>query len=362
MGLETVTVGLDDRSYDIHIGKDILSRTGSLCRNLKTANSVAVVTNSVVGGLFLEHIKAALTEAGFEVYTIEIPDGEEYKNLQTLKAIYDRLIEFGFDRRSLLLALGGGVVGDITGFAAATFLRGIPYVQVPTTLLSQVDSSVGGKTGINHEKGKNLIGAFYQPGMVLIDTGTLDSLPQREYLSGLAEIVKYGVVLDQSFFDFLSGNVDRLRKRDNGCLNEAIKRSCEIKSSIVNKDEKETGLRAVLNYGHTLGHAVETLTGYKTYSHGEAVAIGMAKAAIISEFMGFASKADTERICTFLGELGLPLELPEFSQSAYIDVMMRDKKVKDGGINFVFNKGIGDYRISRVDDLYPLLKISGIGG
>jgi 3-dehydroquinate synthase len=362
MVLETVTVGLGDRSYQIILGQDILSLTGDLCRKLYKGTNVAVVTNPVVGGYYLERVNAALVESGFTVFPIHIQDGEAYKNLETLKVIYDQLVGFGFDRRSLLLALGGGVVGDITGFAAATFLRGVPFVQVPTTLLAQVDSSVGGKTGVNHEKGKNLIGAFYQPGLVLVDTATLDSLPEREYLSGLAEIVKYGVVLDGDFFDFLSGNVNRLLRRDKLCLNTAIKRSCEIKASIVIKDEKESGLRAVLNYGHTLGHAVETLTGYNTYTHGEAVAIGMAKAASISESMGLANRSDTERICTLLKALGLPVELPLFTPSAYIEIMLHDKKVKDGGIDFVFNKGIGDYQISTVKDLYPLLKISGIGG
>jgi len=234
-------------------------------------------------------------------------------------------------------------------------------VQLPTTLLAQVDSSVGGKTGVNHEKGKNLIGAFYQPRMVLIDTATLDSLPQREYLSGLAETVKYGIVLDDEFFEFLSKNVDNLLKRDKSCLGKAIKRSCEIKASIVQQDEKETGLRAVLNFGHTLGHAVETLTGYKKYSHGEAVAIGMANAAKISESLGLSSRSDTERICAIIKMLGLPLALPGFPSSAYIDIMLHDKKMKDGGIRFVLNKGIGDYRISQGDDLHRLLKISGIG-
>jgi 3-dehydroquinate synthase len=359
--LETVTVGIEGRGYDIHIEKEILSKTGNLCRDLKTGRKAAIVTNTVVSRLFLDKVRSVMEEAGFNVYAIEIADGEEHKNLDTLKGIYDRLIEFGFDRSSLLLALGGGVVGDITGFAAATFLRGVPFVQLPTTLLAQVDSSIGGKTGVNHEKGKNLIGAFYQPRMVIIDTTALDSLPKREYLSGLAEIVKYGVVLDGEFFEFLAKNIDNLLNRDKDCLGKAIRRSCEIKASIVKQDEKETGLRAVLNFGHTLGHAVETLTGYKKYSHGEAVAIGMANAAKIAESMGLASRPDTERICAIIKMLGLPVELPVFTASAYIDVLLHDKKTKDGGINFVFNRGIGDYRILPVDDLHRLMKISGIG-
>jgi 3-dehydroquinate synthase len=362
MEFETVKVGLGERSYDILLGQNILAEAGRFCRDLRTGNKVAVVTNNVVGVFYLEPVKAALSEAGFHLHTIEIPDGEEYKSLDTLKSIYDRLIEFGFDRSSLLVALGGGVVGDVTGFASATYLRGISFVQIPTTLLGQVDSSVGGKTGVNHEKGKNLIGAFYQPGLVLIDTATLDTLPEREYLSGLAEGVKYGIVLDGSFFSFLTENVAKLLARDKSCLQKAIKRSCEIKASIVNKDEKETGVRAVLNYGHTVGHAVETLTCYKKYTHGEAVAIGMAQAARYSEAMGFCDRTETESILTLLKSLQLPVDLPEFTPSDYIESILHDKKMRDGGIHFVFNKGLGDFQISRVDDLYPLLKISGIGG
>jgi 3-dehydroquinate synthase len=362
MELEKVTVGLRERSYDIFIGQNILTEIGRLCRDLCTGKTVAVVTNPVVGALYLEPVKDALLEAGFSVHTIEIPNGEKYKSLETLKSIYDRLIAFGFDRSSLLLALGGGVVGDITGFAAATYLRGIPFVQVPTTLLGQVDSSVGGKTGVNHEKGKNLIGAFYQPGLVLIDTATLDTLPEREYLSGLAEVVKYGIVLDESFLSFLTENVAKLLGREKCCLQKAIKRSCEIKASIVNKDEKEAGVRAVLNYGHTIGHAVETLTCYTKYTHGEAVAIGMAQAAKYSEAMGFSDSTETESILALLKSLRLPVDLPDFTLSAYTEAILHDKKIRDGSIHFVFNKGLGDFHISRVDDLYSLLKISGIGG
>jgi 3-dehydroquinate synthase len=362
MALDTITVGLGERSYKIIFGQGILTELGQFCRTLQTGNNVAVVTNPVVGAYYLEAVKSALTCAGYTVYKVEIPDGEEYKSFETLKSIYDRLIEFGFDRSSFIVALGGGVVGDIAGFAAATYLRGIPFVQVPTTLLAQVDSSVGGKTGINHEKGKNLIGAFYQPGFVLIDTAVLDTLPEREYLSGLAEIAKYGIVLDGSLFDFMSANIGKLLDREKESLLTIIKRSCSIKASIVEKDEKETGLRAVLNYGHTIGHAVETLTCYKTYTHGEAVAIGMVQAAKFSEFMGFSGKDETERIIALLNALRLPVEFPFFSQSEYNDALLHDKKTREGGINFVFNRGIGDFQISRVTDMQILLKTSGIGG
>ncbi|KAF0219016.1 MAG: 3-dehydroquinate [Geobacteraceae bacterium] len=360
--MDNITVGLGERSYKIFFGHQVLAETGPLCRDLKMGSRAAVVTNPTVGAHYFEPVRASLAKAGFTVHRIEIPDGEEYKNSETLKGIYDRLIDLGLDRGSYLVALGGGVVGDIAGYAAATYLRGIPFVQVPTTLLAQVDSSVGGKTGINHEKGKNLIGAFYQPGLVMIDVATLDTLPEREYLSGLAEVAKYGIVLDGELFDFIFNNTDKLLGRDTESLLFVIQRSCAIKASVVEKDERETGLRAVLNYGHTVGHAVETLTGYTKYKHGEAVAIGMVAAAKYAESMGLANKSETERIITLLKALRLPVELPEFSVAAYTEALLRDKKVRDGGLNFVFNKGIGGFHFARVTDLSPLLKTGGIGG
>jgi len=359
--LSSITVGLGERSYNILFGNDILVGIGGICRALNLGNSVAVVTNPTICALYGEQVRNSLAEAGFAAHPIEIPDGEEFKNIETLKGIYGHFIAAGLDRGSFVLALGGGVVGDIAGFAAATYLRGIPFVQVPTTLLAQVDSSVGGKTGINHEKGKNLIGAFYQPVSVVVDVATLDTLPRREYLSGIAEVVKYGVTLDGDLFDFIFGNVSRLLERDRSCLLKVIQRCCALKASIVAQDEKETGPRAVLNYGHSFGHAVETLTGYTEYSHGEAVAIGMAQAAKISEHRGYSGSMETERIVTLLENLGLPTRLPLFSTTAYKDALLRDKKVRDKGLSFVFNKGIGDYRIDRVTDIMPLLKISGIG-
>lgn len=360
--MDTITVGLGERSYKIHFGRQIIKEIGVLCRDIHMGRSVAVVTNPVVGALYFEAVKRALSEAGFIVHLIEIPDGEEYKSIETLQVIYDRLIDLSLDRGAFVVALGGGVVGDIAGFAAATYLRGIPFVQVPTTLLAQVDSSVGGKTGVNHKRGKNLIGAFYQPRLVVVDTATLDSLPEREYLSGLAEVAKYGIVLDRNLFDFMTANAEKLLARDKDSLLVVTKSSCAIKASIVEKDEREAGLRAVLNYGHTIGHAVETLTGYKAYTHGEAVAIGMAQAAKFSESQGFSSREDTNRIIELLKALRLPVDTPHFSISAYTGALLHDKKAREGGINFVFNKGIGDFRISRISDLYPLLKTSGIGG
>ncbi len=360
--METLTVGLAERSYQINIGQGTLASLGNACRALQLGSRVAVVTNPTVGGLYFDVVCRSLADAGFSVQRIEIPDGEEYKSLETLKGIYDALIAGRLDRGSFVVALGGGVVGDIAGFAAATYLRGIPFVQVPTTLLAQVDSSVGGKTGINHPLGKNLIGAFYQPRLVMIDLDTLDTLPERVFLSGLAEVVKYGIVLDKDFFNYLAAHADKIRNREKQGLTRVVKSCCAIKADVVARDERETELRAVLNYGHTIGHAVETLTGYKEFSHGEAVAIGMVQAAKISEMLDHASSADTERIMALLQALHLPVELPQFSSEAYLDALARDKKVKEGGLSFVFNKGIGDFTIGKVQDIPALLATCGIRG
>lgn len=359
--MDTITVGLEERSYKILFGHDVLAEAGNLCRELKLGSTVAVVTNPTVGALYLERVRSVLAQAGFTVHVIEIPDGEEYKNIETLKGIYGALIDRGLDRGAFIAALGGGVVGDVAGFAAATYLRGIPFVQLPTTLLAQVDSSVGGKTGINHEKGKNLIGAFYQPVTVLIDVATLNTLPEREFLSGMAEVVKYGISQDRELFEFICDNTEKLLDRDRDSLLTVVKRSCMLKASIVAQDERETGLRAVLNYGHTFGHAVETLTCYREYTHGEAVAIGMARAAVISEQMGYADKGETVRIISLLENLGLPTELPPFGGAAYKDALLRDKKVRDKGLSFVFNRGIGAFRIDRMTDIDALLKLAGLG-
>lgn len=348
--MDELTVNLGDRSYPLRFGTGILAGIGALCRELEIGNNVAVVTNPTVGRHFLDTVTVSLADAGFTVYTIEIPDGERHKNSQTLNEIYDALIQAGLNRQSFMVALGGGVVGDITGFAASTYLRGIPFVQVPTTLLAQVDSSVGGKTGINHPLGKNLIGSFYQPSLVLIDTDTLDTLPEKEYLSGLAEVVKYGAVCDASFFDLLSSEADKLLARDKAGILAAIRRSCALKASVVERDEREGGYRAILNYGHTFAHAVESLTGYSHYLHGEAVAMGMVHAARLSEAKGYARREETERIEGLLRALRLPVDLPSFPAEEYRQAILRDKKVRDGGINFVFNRGIGDSIIEKISD------------
>jgi len=359
--VKNIRVALEERSYDIRLGAGNLDHLGALCRELGLSGSAAVVSNTTVAPLYWERVRASLEGAGFKAVLVSLPDGEEYKNSATLNLIYDQLVDASLDRGSFIVALGGGVIGDMAGFAAASYLRGIPFLQVPTTLLSQVDSSVGGKTGINHPRGKNLIGAFYQPSAVLIDVATLDTLPEREYRSGLGEIIKYGAVLDGDFFSFLEQHAALLLARDKEALIQAVGRSCAIKASVVEEDEREGGLRAVLNYGHTLGHAVETLTGYTRYLHGEAVAIGMVQAARVSQRFGFCSQADRDRIESLIELLGLPKELPSFAPEAYAEALSHDKKVRENGLLFICNVGIGGYRMERVTDLKALLEICGIG-
>jgi 3-dehydroquinate synthase len=359
--VEKIHISLGDRSYDITLGAGILDTIGSLCCDLRLSGKVAVVSNTTVAPLYYDRVRASLEAAGFRVSLIAIPDGESYKNSATLDLIYDGLVDAALDRGSFIVALGGGVVGDMAGFAAASYLRGIPFIQVPTTLLSQIDSSVGGKTGFNHPRGKNLIGAFYQPRAVLIDVDTLDTLPDREFRAGLGEVIKYGAVLDADFFTFLEQNANALLARDKEALIGSVGRSCSIKARVVEEDEKEGGVRAVLNYGHSLGHAVETLTGYTDYLHGEAVAIGMVQAAKISEHFGYCSKAERERIKSLIVALGLPTDLPPFPAQKYAEALSHDKKVRESGLLFICNSGIGSYKMERVKDLEALLEICGIG-
>lgn len=340
--IERLDVGLGDRSYPIWVGDGIMHRLGEALVEVQFPSRIAVVTNPTVSGFYREPVFAALASAGFQATVIEIPDGEQYKTLHTLELIYDALIRGGFDRYSGLLALGGGVVGDITGFAAATYLRGIPFVQVPTTLLSQVDSSVGGKTAVNHSLGKNMIGAFYQPRHVHIDVATLRTLPRREFAAGMAEVIKYGVIRDRDFFGWLGQQKDQLLALAPDTLVQAVKRSCQIKANVVEIDEKESSLRAILNYGHTFGHAVETLAGYGVVCHGEAVAIGMVIAAELSKHLGFASEKDVEAIRSLITAFGLSTVPPTYTLDEYLSAMGRDKKVKDGMLRFVLNHGVGD--------------------
>lgn len=349
--MEQIIVGLDERSYPINIGDGILNNLNRALDEVGFSEKVAVITNPTVGDLYCDKVVENLVASGRNVSVIRLPDGEEYKTIETLESIYDVLIERKFDRYSGLVALGGGVVGDTVGFAAATYLRGIPFVQIPTTLLSQVDSSVGGKTGVNHPQGKNLIGAFYQPKHVHIDVSVLSTLEEREYASGLAEVIKYGIIWDRDFFSWLEGHQEALLNRSAEALIHAVMISCQIKANVVEKDEKEQGVRALLNLGHTFGHAVETLAGYGVVKHGEAVSIGMVMAARISCKLGFCSIDDVDRIVDLLVNFKLPVEPPDFTVDDYLSVMQRDKKVKDGIVRVVLNHGIGAADLHHVENL-----------
>jgi 3-dehydroquinate synthase len=340
--MQTLSVNLGDRSYPIYVGDGILVRAGEFLAQAGLNGKVAIISNPTVAQLYLDPIHDALTHAGFEVTPVLVPDGEEHKDLKSLVSIYDRLIADRFDRKSCILALGGGVVGDLAGFAAATYLRGIPYIQVPTTLLAQVDSSVGGKTGVNHQDGKNLIGAFYQPRAVLIDVNVLQSLPRRELVAGLAEIIKYGIIEDPALFTLLEQKMDKVTGLDRELLVQIIATSCAIKARIVEKDEHEDDYRTVLNFGHTIGHALEAVTEYRKYLHGEAVGIGMVQAAAISAQRGFCDQRSHERIRKLIRKAGLPLELPaQVSRQSLIQSMEVDKKSAGGKIKFVMCAGIG---------------------
>ncbi len=343
--METLNVNLGDRSYPIYVGAGILDSLGQRLRESGLAGKVAVVTNPTVAQLYLDAVHGALDYAGFEVVPILVPDGEEHKSSKSLTTIYDRLIAERCERKSSVLALGGGVIGDLAGFAAATYLRGVPYVQVPTTLLAQVDSSVGGKTGVNHENGKNLIGAFYQPKLVLIDVNVLASLPQRELLAGLAEVIKYGIIEDPQLFGDLEKKLTKIVALDRDLLQRIIVTSCSIKARIVEMDEREENQRAVLNFGHTIGHALEAATDYRQFLHGEAVAVGMVKAAMLSMQLGFCDQQSFERILKIITEAGLPSEIPAgVSLQSVIQAIQLDKKAAEGRIKFVMSEGIGKTR------------------
>ena len=338
--MNSLTVDLGERSYPIHIGQNLLASPELLTTHIN-GRQVMVVTNDTIAPLYLDTVSNMLT--GFDVATVILPDGEQYKNLDTLNIIFTALLEKRFNRGCTLVALGGGVVGDITGFAAASYQRGVAFLQVPTTLLAQVDSSVGGKTGVNHLLGKNMIGAFHQPGCVLIDTNTLDTLDDRQLVAGLAEIIKYGLINDAAFFGWLEKNIDALKARDKQALAYAIERSCTIKAEIVAADERESGQRALLNLGHTFGHAIETGTGYGNWLHGEAVATGMLMAADLSARHGWLSRDAVERTEKLLLQAGLPVVPPgEMREEDFLQLMAVDKKVVDGGLRLVLLRDIGD--------------------
>ena len=353
--MDVLQVSLGQRSYPIDVGSGLLSGIGERLKGIRFPHQIALVSNPLVADLYAAPVIAALQQSGYDPRLVLVPDGEDYKNLETLQLIYNQLIENRFDRGCGLLALGGGVIGDMAGFAAATFLRGIPFVQVPTTLLSQVDSSVGGKTAVNHPRGKNLIGAFYQPQLVVIDVATLETLEPREVSAGLAEVIKYGMIRDADFFAWLEEHQHELRQRDSAALIYAIKKSCQIKADIVEVDERESSIRAHLNFGHTFGHAIENLAGYGQWKHGEAVAVGMVVAATISHAKGMCSKDDIARLVRLLRAVELPVEPPDFPLAAYVDAMQRDKKVKQGALTMVLNQGIGNVVLEQIDDIAGLL-------
>lgn len=346
--LEKVYINLGPRSYFIYIGTDLLARLGRFLQDFAFTPRALLVTNSAVGPLYGPLVEKSLAESGFEVIRAEIPDGEEHKSLATAAELYDLAYRSELDRRSPVLALGGGVVGDLAGFVAATYLRGVPFVQVPTTLLAQVDSSVGGKVAVNHPRGKNIIGAFYQPRLVLADLDTLKTLEPREVRAGLAEVIKYGVIADPAFFAWLEENVERLLALDPEALAHAVATSVRIKAQVVEEDEREEGRRAVLNFGHTLGHALEAATGYTIWRHGEAVAIGMVAAARLAVELGMLAEKEAGRIVNLIRRAGLPVSLPAgISLDDLLASMRRDKKVLAGRLTFVLPVEIGKVEIVR---------------
>lgn len=338
--MQTLKVKLADRSYPIQIGSGLLSEP-ELIRPHLASSSVAIITNPIVGEHYLKQLLTTLQAAGATPIVITLPDGEVNKNAATLQLIYTALLNNHCDRKITLIALGGGVIGDMCGFAAATYLRGVPFIQIPTTLLAQVDSSVGGKTGINHPMGKNMIGAFYQPELVLTDINTLNTLPDREFSAGLAEVIKYGLLGDEKFFQWLEENIGSLLTRDAASLSYAIKHSCEMKAKIVADDEREKGQRALLNLGHTFGHAIEAAMGYGTWLHGEAVSAGIVLAAKLSRKMGMLSSEEVFRIERLLKQAGLPTETPKIPVDEMLDWMRSDKKNQDSRIVLVLLLRIG---------------------
>lgn len=338
--IQQVRIELGDRSYAIAIGPSLLESAATWAQLPASATAV-IVTNTTVAPLYARKLQDALAGRHKAIHTVILPDGEEHKNWQTLNLIFDALLEKGSDRKTVLYALGGGVVGDMTGFAAASYMRGVPFVQVPTTLLAQVDSSVGGKTAINHPLGKNMIGAFYQPLLVVCDLDTLATLPAREVSAGLAEIIKYGPIADMEFLAWIEANIEALVARDAGALAHAVRRSCEIKAWVVGQDERESGLRAILNFGHTFGHAIESGLGYGEWLHGEAVGCGMVMAAHLSQRLGLVDMAFVDRLTALIAKAGLPVKGPRLGAERYLELMRVDKKAEGGEIRFVVIDGPG---------------------
>ena len=332
--MQRLSIDLGDRSYPILVGTGLLGAASTYAA-LPSASKALIVTNTTVAPLYADALRAALLPKYAQVHVVVLPDGEEHKNWQTLNLIFDALLGHGCDRKTVLFALGGGVVGDMTGFAAASYMRGVPFVQVPTTLLAQVDSSVGGKTAINHPLGKNMVGAFYQPQLVVCDLDTLDTLAPRELSAGLAEVIKYGPIADMAFLDWIETHIDALMARDVSALAHAVKRSCEIKAWVVGQDERESGLRAILNFGHTFGHAIEAGLGYGEWLHGEAVGCGMVMAAELSARLGLIAPTCVQRLRRIIERAGLPVRGPALGAGRYFELMRVDKKAEGGEIRFV---------------------------
>jgi 3-dehydroquinate synthase len=336
--MESLSVALGSRAYPIHIGSGLISRAELYAPHL-AGGSAAIVTNDVVAPLYLQKVRPALL--GARIAEIVVPDGEQAKGWETLNRVFDALLEARCGRDTLIVALGGGVIGDLAGFAAAVYQRGVAFVQVPTTLLAQVDSSVGGKTAINHALGKNMIGAFHQPRAVISDVATLGTLPGRELRSGLAEVIKHGLTLDAAFFEWLESDLERILNKDPTALAYAVRRSCELKARIVAEDERESGGRALLNFGHTFGHAIEAATGYGPWLHGEAVAAGMVMAAELSELMGYLKKTEVSRVRALLQRAGLPVHGPALAPERLLELMALDKKAAKGKTRFVVLEAMG---------------------
>ena len=347
--MKTLEVDLGSRSYPIYIGADLIDQP-ALFSACEKATSIYIVTNTTVAPLYAERLTKTLASFGKTVRTIVLPDGESYKDWKNLQLIFDDLLKFGADRQTMLVALGGGVIGDMTGFAAASFMRGVRFIQVPTTLLAQVDSSVGGKTGINHPLGKNMIGAFHQPVAVIADLDTLKTLPPRELSAGLAEVIKHGAIADADFFRWIEDHQNELMACEPNVMSHAVERSCEIKSAVVAADEKESGIRAILNFGHTFGHAIESGLGYGKWLHGEAVGCGMVMATDLSYRLGYLNAEDLKRIKLLVNAMGLPSSAPMIGNPRFLELMRIDKKSEGGAIRYITLEKIGKAKIEAVDD------------
>ncbi len=355
--MERVTVKLRDRSYPIYIGANILPEVGSLVRPLDLSGRGALITNPVVGQLYGQQVLSSYERTGIALTLLEVPEGEEFKTLHTAADLYEKLLPLGLDRRSPIVALGGGVIGDLVGYVAATFMRGLPLIQMPTSLLAQVDSSVGGKVGVNLPQAKNMVGAFYQPRFVLSDVSLLSTLPPPEFRAGLAEVVKYGVIADRPFFEWLEDNMTGILEGREEALIHVVKTSCRIKAAIVEQDEKDEGIRGVLNFGHTVGHALEAVTGYGVLRHGEAVAVGMVAAARISCQVGLCSEEVPSRLQALLQRIGLPTAL-KIEPRKLKEAIGYDKKIKDSMSYFVLTKDLGSVTVAPVFD--PLEALEGL--